>query len=149
MTRPTILGLNDQMLRDTAHFIFMECCISAISGKLHILSFLELSRRNYLIHFVLAFRFLIGNQNLLCRVHSEVEQCATWGRALKKHKYPGHEAQIPTSLLFVHTCFTELNFWRHFLFSSASKNYVKNEKESWVWRVCCDCCMMRCKQGSI
>lgn len=75
MTRPTILSLNDQMLRDTAHFIFMECSISAISGKPHILSFLELSKRNYLIRFVLAFKFLIGNQNLLCKVHSEVEQC--------------------------------------------------------------------------
>lgn len=49
MSKSTIPGLNDQVLRGAAHFAFMNCYISVISkNTVHILNFLELSERNVL-----------------------------------------------------------------------------------------------------
>lgn len=57
MSRSTIPGLNDQVLRGAAHCIFMNCYISVISkNTVPILNFLELSERNVLAN---TFRFSV------------------------------------------------------------------------------------------
>lgn len=57
MSRSTIPGLNDRVLRGAAHFVFMNCCISVISkNTVPILNFLELSERNVLAN---TFRFSV------------------------------------------------------------------------------------------
>lgn len=57
MSRSTIPGLNDRVLRGAAHFIFMNCYIRVISkNTAHILNFLELSERNVLAN---TFRFSV------------------------------------------------------------------------------------------
>lgn len=85
------------MLRGVAHFTFRDCYISAISEKLCIyLAFWSCLKEMYfLIRFALVLKFLIGNQNLLSKIHLEFEKCETWSRKVKRREYLGHETLIP------------------------------------------------------
>lgn len=96
MSRSTLPGLNDQVLREAAHFTFMDGCITAIPGKLCIYSTFWscLKEMYFLIHFVLVLKFWIGNQNPLSKIDSKFEKCETWSRTVKaqispamKHRY--------------------------------------------------------------
>ena len=150
MSRPTIPGLKRSSAQGSSTF-YMECCINAISEKLCIYSaFQGLSKRNvfpiilfYYWRFWLEMKIYWPRymQNLT-HVKPGAEQRRAANTQTMKHRYQ-------PLLICAHTCVTEPNFWKYFLFSSASKNYVKNKKERWVWRTRCDCYMIRWKQCSV
>lgn len=93
MSRSTIPGLNDQVLRRAAHFTFMNCYISVISkNTVHILNFLELSERNVLANtFCFSFEVFDWKSSLcpkyiqnLRNMNLGVDQWKTFTLALKQ-----------------------------------------------------------------
>lgn len=78
-------------------------------------------------HFVFVLKFLSGNQDPPSKFRPGFEEFEAWGRILQVKTTTGLKGQTParSSAVSDHGRVTELNFWKRFLLSSASKTVFK------------------------